>query len=408
MSGGVTTVLIFTSFFSGAALELAGLHHGISKDSTVAVANRSRSLTSDGAPTSAGESLGIVEHKKQPGGGYLPGSPLRDHHRTLRDQERVGAAGHAWKLAMAAILVLVVLVVGALFAVGIYSCCLGDGCKPRNDHCGGIATVPPLRVSRRELGVVEEEVEEVEEVVGQQCDCGCIGCLACILFMAVLIGITVWFGGPVEVIRWILVKVVPRQPRWWHALVFGGLIVFGMCFLPFVAVSFMMLNGLTFSFWIGMATNFAALAVAVSSTFVIGRFLAQERVRRWLVQQRYQQMEQVIKVVEDDRESLKLLVLFRFLPMPLPIKMYGPTLLRTPFWKILLTSLPHNLWMSALFASIGAAFEGTSDLLREGKGFEWGTVRWQQVVVFVLALLSTVGICVYAWFIYKRRLQEER
>ena len=79
-----------------------------------------------------------------------------------------------------------------------------------------------------------------------------------------------------------------------------------------------------FGFWIGFAINFTTIVTGSMICFFIGRYVATDTIRSWLVKRRETAM--VTRIIENN--DFKFLVLFRFMPLPLCVKNYAPSTIR--------------------------------------------------------------------------------
>lgn len=168
-----------------------------------------------------------------------------------------------------------------------------------------------------------------------------------------------------------------------------------------------MVSGLVFGTVRGAAINYCAIMPAALISFLIGRCLLREHVREVVDRGDIPMARRLVLILEDEDDSLKLLTLFRFLIVPMFVRNYVAAVLEIPFWQLVFSSVPHSVWISGCLASIGAAFQDSAQLLREGKELEWGSVRWQQVASFSLGVSVTVFLSWYAHREYARRASEE-
>lgn len=227
----------------------------------------------------------------------------------------------------------------------------------------------------------------------------------CVL-VAIAVGVCILIYGPQDLLRYLL-RLVPEKPGWEFAV--------GLCVLTIVSIVFClpiwpplcMATGLFYGVWWGTLLCFCAIFAAANICFLLGRVAFKEPIRNCIEAGNYPRVRRMMLVLEDETNSLKFMVLFRFLLIPMFIRNYGPATLEIPFWTLFVSAIPHSIWISIMFASLGAAFKDAAELIREGKEFEWRAIKWQQMVVFAVALVVSIIACVYAYYEYNNRLAEE-
>lgn len=224
-------------------------------------------------------------------------------------------------------------------------------------------------------------------------------------FLLVFLGFmfTIWYYGPTAVLRYLL-RLPPRKPGWDWCI---GLII--VTILSIVMISpiwppLCMAAGLLFGFWQGLCMNIVSIWTAAAISFVIGRFILREPVRNWIFSGDYPEVRRMMAIMEDENDALKVQILFRFLFIPMVIRNYGPATLAIPFWKLLVGCIPHCIWISVLFASLGATFSGTAELLRDGKEFSFEHIRWQQGAIFIVSFCVAIVLACYAHYKYREKL----
>lgn len=204
-----------------------------------------------------------------------------------------------------------------------------------------------------------------------------------------------------------ILLLIPAKPgsRWFV----------GMCSLTLVSIVMLlpiwpamcMASGLVFGVLYGSVLNFFAISGAAFISIIIGRCILQEPVRRLVEQSSYDSVRRMMLVLEDAESSLKFQVLFRFLFIPMFVRNYAPSTLHIPVWKLVLGSLPHSVWISIMFASVGASFKDAAELIRHGKEFDLSMMKWQQILVYAVAITLAVVLAYYAHSKYRERLAED-
>lgn len=228
--------------------------------------------------------------------------------------------------------------------------------------------------------------------------------------ICILVGLVLcigsWIYGPQAVIKDLL-SLLPEKPGWgWFigwGLVVALSIIFFLPFWPPMCIG----AGYIFGFYWGTVLNFFAIFLAAFVAIVLGRFVLQEPVREWIEQSNSPRLRRMARVLEDTDQALKFQVLFRFLFIPMFIRNYLPSTLNVPLWTLTLASLPHTLWISLVFASIGESFTDLGQVLKEGDEFSLSLVKWQSVATILLSIVVALLLSFYAHHQYNAMLEKE-
>mmetsp|Transcript_81904 Transcript_81904/g.208155 ORF Transcript_81904/g.208155 Transcript_81904/m.208155 type:complete len:274 (+) Transcript_81904:94-915(+) len=223
---------------------------------------------------------------------------------------------------------------------------------------------------------------------------------ACV-FLGILI--TAFLMEPSNLLQIVLLYIVPDKPDCKYAILIGaGIAVLMMVPVPLIFM-ILLVPGMVFGFEIGMVILLCGLLVGVSTAFCIGRWAFQDAIRDCIQQGDSEKAKLALKILETDEDSFLLLVLFRFLMMPFFAKNFGVGILRIPLWKLILSAIPHHLWVAFVFASLGSVFKDSADLLRKGGKMDWNNLKWQNVAGPIAGIIGSVLIGVIAYRIYQRR-----
>jgi len=253
-------------------------------------------------------------------------------------------------------------------------------------------------------GAADEESEK-----GSFCGGGCgpqiIGIVVCVSICAGL-GVSMWYYGSTDVLRYML-KLIPVKPGLDWQIGYTCVVTLSIVMLLPIWPPLCMGSGLIFGFLHGTVINFFAIFAAANISFCIGRLLLKEPVRRCVERGDYPRMRRMMLVLEDEGNSLKFQVLFRFLFIPMFLRNYGPSTLQVPIWKLSAGAIPHSIWISILFASLGSTFKDTAELIRDGKEFQFSDIRWQQGLLAAAAITVAICLGIYAHRKYMEKLDEE-
>lgn len=225
--------------------------------------------------------------------------------------------------------------------------------------------------------------------------------------IGILLTITTFWYGPKAVLQGVLQYLVPERPTVWHAFAIWGAIVLCITFAIPVLLLLLPVPTFMFGFWKGFLITFMALMVAACLSFVIGRYIAFRPVRAFLASRGCRKAMRMLHVLEDEQDTMQLLILYRFLCIPMAARNYAPSVLHVPFHKLVLSAIPHSLWSATVFASAGSALKGPAQLLRDGHKIAWRTPQWQQILGLIVAFLSFLGFSWIAYRAYARRVEAE-
>lgn len=227
-----------------------------------------------------------------------------------------------------------------------------------------------------------------------------------ILVVAIIIGVCSWKYGANEVSMY-LIHLLPDNPDAKTAVVLVLVVIATQVLLiPFRAIP-LLLVGLFFGIWPGMAYLFVAFYVILMTCLAIGQAMGKPAVQECMQEEGWSDIRRFINLVEDDAHSMKLLVLYPFLLQPDLARYYFPSILAVPVWKFAVCYLPWCLWVSFVYSSLGAAFQDTVELSKRADHIKFEKLRWQQVAPVAIAVFITPFICWYACREYRKKLAAE-
>lgn len=242
----------------------------------------------------------------------------------------------------------------------------------------------------------------------RSCDMSCsqIVAVICCAIVAILLGVGMLEFGVSKILQ-IIINLLPESPSFsWYVFMCLATMLSIVILMP-IWPPMCMLNGLVFGFAAGSIVNFIAIFGAASISLLLGRSLLQNSVRSCIFDGDYPHFKRILLVLEDDTNTIMFLLLFRFLFIPMFIRNYGPSLLEVPAWKIVITVIPHAIWISMLFASLGSSFQGTADLLRKGHSLSVKSFKWQQALIVGVGFSMTAVLTFYAHRKYSEKLEED-
>lgn len=123
----------------------------------------------------------------------------------------------------------------------------------------------------------------------------------------------------------------------------------------------------------------------------------QEPVRQWLDSGNFPLAQRALQCLEEADDSFQILILFRFLLMPIWMRNYAPSTLRFPLWKLLVSAIPHTLWASFVLASLGTSLQDVEEVFTHDSHFKLSNVKWQNIAMFIVSCLTAVLISLYSY-----------
>merc|ERR1719201_2046731 len=247
------------------------------------------------------------------------------------------------------------------------------------------------------------------ETVVQECTLGRVVLVAFLLVLIIVPPIIV-FGvvGTRRVAR-LFIRAAPKEPTIWNAIGFflvnTTIIVTA---LPLWVLACMCV-GFVFGFWVGFAINYSTIIAGSMICFFIGRYVATDTIRRWLMKRHETGL--VTRIIEQN--DFKFLVLFRFMPLPLCVKNYvPPTIKVNPFMFMLSVMIASGMY-TPIYTFIGATTKGLATLYaeqqenpEEGGAQNLLHVGGIQITIVAIALLSTATITVLGYIEWKKVQKE--
>mmetsp|Transcript_23779 Transcript_23779/g.55399 ORF Transcript_23779/g.55399 Transcript_23779/m.55399 type:complete len:269 (+) Transcript_23779:78-884(+) len=163
-----------------------------------------------------------------------------------------------------------------------------------------------------------------------------------------------------------------------------------------------LLNGFFFGFWIGFPLTFASELCAALCSWVIARFCFKQSIRSYLLRNRL--AKDLILICEED-PSGSLLLLYRFLGMPVWLKNYSMAILDIPLLTFVLVFVPASILYGGLMTYVGSKAYVVADEFRKGNV----SAAYDQFsgLEFLMAGLSSTALLVLG-FVGWRQLKARR
>lgn len=241
----------------------------------------------------------------------------------------------------------------------------------------------------------QDEENDAEEERNRTCTTLCV----CITILALLVGACFYFG-PLKLLR-LALHLLPKNPGWGWYIAWGTLNLLSIVTMLPIWPPMCIAAGFMFGFVYGTVLNFYSIYGASVISIVLGQSVLQEPVRQWLHAADFKQVNKMLKALEESEESLKFMILFRFLYIPLFIRNYGPATLRIPFWKLAVSCIPHSVWVAIIFCTLGLSLKDASDILQSSGEFSLSDMKWQNVAIFAVSAVMSALLSYYAYIRYK-------
>lgn len=226
--------------------------------------------------------------------------------------------------------------------------------------------------------------------------------LVCLALSFVGVGAVMIYIGPTKVLRFFLL-LVPKKPGWGWYIGMGIFTALSIVMLMPIWPPMCMAAGLIFGLTWGMLLNFVSIMTAAIISILLGRTFLRDWLRTKLEEGEYPSTKRIFRVLENEENTLKFQVLFRFLFIPMFIRNYMPSTLEVPLWKLIVGSIPHSIWISFLFASLGATFKDIAMLIRDGEEVSSKDMKWQQLATMILSFIVALLL---GWYAHRKYMEQ--
>lgn len=263
-----------------------------------------------------------------------------------------------------------------------------------------------------EDGEESEEVRRWQSYVSDDMDSeSCcapqyVGACLCLTF-CIGLAAAIFYYGPVTVLGNLL-KMLPKEPGWDWFIGYAIATTLSIVMMMPIWPPLCMASGLLFGLAWGVLLNILAIWSAAMLSLFLGSLCFREPVRRKIERSNYSRIKKMMLVLEDSSDSLMFLILFRFLWIPMFIRNYAPATLEVPAWRHAVAAVPHTVWISIVFASVGSTFENMTQVAKHGRRFKFRWLRWHEWIIFVVALLMTIILGCYAQRKYAEHVKAEQ
>lgn len=226
------------------------------------------------------------------------------------------------------------------------------------------------------------------------------------IFIAITVAAFAFTYGPQRTLKFVLRTIMPEKPEPWHIVVMVAIgVALLVCCLPVLPL--LPFPTVILGFWHGFTIVFMIQVLAAALSLCIGRYVAQRRVRAFLESKAYHRSMRWLHILEKEEESMLLLLLFRFLPIPLFARNYAPSILSVPIPRIIMSTVPQGLFSAFANAVVGTALHGPAQDLRDGHEITFETPKWQEALGIAVALIAFALFTWIAYRAYSRKLKEE-
>lgn len=177
-------------------------------------------------------------------------------------------------------------------------------------------------------------------------------------------------------------------------LFFGVILVVTVCALP--GMSMVELTcGFMLGFWQAFAVSCASLIIASCASFLLGRYFLKDMINQYLESRDMKTTRLFLRSLEE-RNGLVLLVLFRLMLVPLFVKNYGPSVIKTHFGHFAVAVTLTTPMYAAMLTYAGSRTKTIADLAAGGS--TESTITWYEVVPLVASIIAGI---VFTYLAYR-------
>ncbi len=157
---------------------------------------------------------------------------------------------------------------------------------------------------------------------------------------------------------------------------------------------------LTCGFVLGFRQGFVvcsvSLIVGACLSYWVGRYCLRDHLVAYMEESEAHTFKLFLRSLER-RNGVILLMLFRLMFVPLFVKNYGPSILRTSFWHYLIAVVITTPPFAALFTFMGSHMKDIADITNGGDPSTVTSLTWMEVVPIVVSVVAGTLFSVLAY-----------
>jgi len=176
------------------------------------------------------------------------------------------------------------------------------------------------------------------------------------------------------------------------------------------AIPGMTMVELTCGFVLGFAEAFTVSVVSIvlasSLSFFIGRHFMKDMFKDYLEERDMHSMQKILKAIER-RNGVFLLTMLRLMFVPLFIKNYGPSVIKTRFRDFFIAVCVTTPLYVGLLTYIGSRAKSVVDIATGKASMKEGTFPWYEIVPLVISVLAAACFGWLAYIEFKKLTEED-
>jgi len=192
-------------------------------------------------------------------------------------------------------------------------------------------------------------------------------------------------------------------------LLFGTLIALVAIF-AFPGMSMIeIICGFVLGFTEGFIVSFISIVVASLSAFGLGRYFLRDHIAAYLDQNNsnVSTFKLFLRSIEQ-RNGLLLLILFRLMFIPMFVKNYGPSVIKTQFWQFALAVVITTPPYVAVFTFLGSHAKSIADIAAGGGDPKnAASLEWTQIFPIIVSVIAGIIFTTLAYLEFRQIQQQQ-
>jgi uncharacterized membrane protein YdjX (TVP38/TMEM64 family) len=157
--------------------------------------------------------------------------------------------------------------------------------------------------------------------------------------------------------------------------------------------------GFVLGFTEGFIVSLISIVISSVAAFSLGRYFLRDHISAYL-DQPDNTFKIFLKSIEQ-RNGLLLLILFRLMLIPMFVKNYGPSVIKTDFWTFVVAVIITTPPYVAIFTFLGSHAKSIADIAA-GNATGDASLGWTQIVPIVVSILAGIVFTTLAYLEFKQ------
>lgn len=198
--------------------------------------------------------------------------------------------------------------------------------------------------------------------------------------------------GPKKILQWMF-TIISEKPPWWVALAIPAVSSASIVFAVSLWISLTILSACLYGFYTGWLISFFSIVAGSMTSFAVGRIFLYDQIRPLVMESDWDRVKRMVFVVEQNKNSLSFLLLYRFTPAPLFLLNYIPSILNVEPLHFAIPVGIHAAWNTTGYSWLGSLVGEAVNALHEDFDISWGGY-WKIIPLGV----SFVSCIVLTWY----------